>query len=141
MTLNTRDRWNFQIRDTEPDDTAMARRIAGRLVDSSPWTRTYRPFVIDSVVAPTHDASGRPNRSRDKAIPPGDLEWTRKRKNTFGISIGKKEPNARTRAIDWTADALLKGYTVCVGWGGHHLKGGDYAEDIWDFQDRQKVVA
>jgi hypothetical protein len=130
-------RRNFQIRDTEPDDTAMARRIAGRLVDSRTRARTYLPYVTVSAC---------PKDGKWRVVPPADIEWLPikwpgKTRNEFGVSIPKKEPRARERAVDWVVVALLKGYTVFVGIRGRSLEMGDCDEDIWAFQARQKAVA
>jgi hypothetical protein len=105
---------DFAIRCGEPDNQAMAKRIAKRLV--SPWPHEGRIslFVL----------SGCRAKPQAPALP-----YTRKIKNKYGVTFHRKDIGA---AEQWAATALLAGYVVFNNTGcGHGLTSGDYIDDLW----------
>jgi hypothetical protein len=106
--------YHFLRRKTEPDDVAMAGRIAGRLLDDYKFGCKFFLMVF---------------RDRGVALPP--YEWVHK--NIVGVAIPQREWQ---RAHAWIVSALLQGHVVFRTVGrrgdgfGQGLKHGDYREDV-----------
>lgn len=130
--------YNFRIRHTEPDDQAMARRIAKRLVQNAKGSRARNLHFSVLSHSPPIDMEGRTfeevtksGREARRQPPPFPFHW--KHKNIFGVTFGRDQID---EAGAWVRTALLAGYSVFwsrtkrVPGFGHGLENGDYDEDI-----------
>jgi hypothetical protein len=104
---------HFARRYDEPDNTALASRIAERLIE--PWRHGHK---IRLAVIGVRDREPEP-----------EVRYDRKRKNAYSVSFPNSEVAAAER---WIITALMAGYTVftertCTGRG---LKDGDDSDDL-----------